>query len=77
MLKSFKHKRLSQIHPFIIEKHKQRRIKEKAPIASNRELTCLKAIFNRCIDWGKFDGVNPVRRVRLLRETPRERHPRP
>lgn len=69
LLKSFSGKRLSDIHPFLIEKHRQRRIKEGALVAVNRELTCLKALFNRYVEWRKFDGANPVRRVKLLKET--------
>lgn len=69
LLKSFGGKRLSEIHPFLIEKHKQRRLAAGAKVAVNRELACLKALFNRMIDWRKFQGVNPVRSVKMLRES--------
>jgi len=39
-----------------------------AKIAANRELTCLKSIFNRCIEWKRFEGENPVKTVKLTRE---------
>ncbi len=49
--KSFKEKQLSQIHPFLIEKHKRSRAEAGAPVRANRELAALKNIFNRCRDW--------------------------
>ena len=68
LLKSFKGKNLSEIHPFLIEKHKQSRIQADAKVSANRELTCLKSIFNRCIEWRKFQGENPARAVKLVKE---------
>ena len=56
---SFNGKRLSEIHPFLVEKHKQRR-KEKAPVATNREIDMLRAIFNHCITSKKYEGTNPA-----------------
>ena len=67
--KSFGGKKLSQIHPFLIEKHKQKRVAENARVAANREITCLKTLYNRLIDWKKFDGENPARRVKKLEES--------
>jgi len=65
---AFNGKRLSEIHPFLIEKYRQSRINADAKVAANRELTCLKSIFNRCIEWRKFEGQNPVKSVKLNRE---------
>jgi hypothetical protein len=67
--KNFKGKKLSEIHSFLIEKHKQRRAAEDAKIAANRELTCLKTLFNRCIDWKRYGGENPTRRVKKFEES--------
>lgn len=64
---SFAGRRLGEIHAFLIEKHKQRR--KDVPVAANREVTVLKALFNKCIDWGKFDGVNPVRKIQFFEES--------
>lgn len=58
--KSFDGKRLGEIHPFLVEKHKQRR-KEKAPVATNREIDMLRIIFNHCIALKKYEGTNPAR----------------
>ena len=66
--RSFSGKALAQIHPFLIEKHKKMRIEEGAAVSANRELAALKALFNRCIAWRKYDGANPVKEVKLLRE---------
>jgi integrase len=72
LMNSFKGKKLSEIHPFLIEKHKQSRIQDDAKVSANRELTCLKNIFNRCIEWKKFDGDNPAESVKTTKE-PRTR----
>jgi integrase len=68
LARSFAGMKLSAIHPFLIEKHKQVRISEGHRVAVNRELAALSSLFNRCIDWGKFDGANPGRKVKKLKE---------
>ena len=65
---SFKGKMLSQIHPFLIEKHKQARLQEGHKVAVNRELATLSALFNRMVEWGKFDGSNPVKKIKRISE---------
>jgi integrase len=60
--------KLSEIHPFLIEKHKQARIADGHRVAINRELTALKVLFNRCRDWKKYEGENPVRSVKQIDE---------
>ena len=64
--------RLSQLSPFLVEKHKQTRLKAGARVRANRELAVLKALFNRCKDWELFEGDNPVSTVKLTKE-PRQR----
>jgi integrase len=66
--RSFAGTKLSDIHPFLIEKYKQMRVREGHPVGANRELTALKVLFNRCRDWRKFEGENPVRTVKRLDE---------
>ncbi|MEE9220220.1 MAG: site-specific integrase, partial [candidate division NC10 bacterium] len=69
LLRSFGGKRpMREIHAFLIEKHKRERIAGGARVAANREVTVLKALFNRCIEWGLFAGENPARKVKLLKE---------
>ncbi len=68
----FSGKRLSDIAPFLIEKYKVQRQGEKAaPATINRELGCLRHMFNMAIKWGKSQK-NPVREVRFLKE-PKEK----
>jgi integrase len=61
---------LSQIHPFLIEKHKQARVESGHRVAINRELAALSTLFGRAIEWNAFEGSNPVKvgRVRKLKE---------
>ena len=61
-------KYLYEIDPMLIEKFKTERIKKVAPATVNRSLTCLKSMFNRAIDWGKFNGTNPVKKIKFLKE---------
>jgi integrase len=68
----FSGKRLSDIAPFLVEKYKVKRQGEKAePATINRELGCLRHMFNMAIKWGKAQK-NPVSEVRFLKE-PKEK----
>lgn len=67
--RSFAGKRLGEIHPFLIEKHKRMRLDEGARVAPNRELQVLRNLFNRCIAWKKYEGDNPVRHVKGVKES--------
>ncbi|MBF0571991.1 MAG: tyrosine-type recombinase/integrase [Candidatus Omnitrophica bacterium] len=64
----FTDKLLTEITPHLIEQFKVERVKQVSPAATNRALTLLKSIFNRAIEWEKFDGHNPVTKVKFLRE---------
>lgn len=72
LAESFSGKRLSELSPFLVEKHKQRRIEDEARVRANRELAVLKSLFNRCRAWRLFEGDNPVTSVKMLKE-PRRR----
>lgn len=69
---SFGAKSLGEIAPFHVESHKQRRIQNGARVRANRELAMLKGLFHRCQDWGVFEGDNPVRTIKLVKE-PKQR----
>jgi len=58
---------LYAIAPDDIEKYKADRSKQVAPATVNRELACLKSMYNKAIEWGKADD-NPVRKVKFFRE---------
>jgi integrase len=72
---SFGGKRLSQISPFLIEAHKldrkrepDREHPERKPVSDttiNHDLTFLRHLFNRCIEW-KFAKANPMDKVELF-----------
>lgn len=59
---------LSDITPYIVEKYKAQRTKEVKHSTVNRQLACLKSIFNKAIAWGKFSGPNPVKSIKLFKE---------
>ncbi len=63
----FAGKSLAEITPQSIEQYKSERIRAVAPATVNKELACLKCMFNKAISWGKFND-NPVRKVKLLKE---------
>src|ERR1039458_6681321 len=60
--------RLDSIEPFLIERYKNaRKDLGKADATVNRELACLKNLFNKAIQWG-WVRENPVRAVQLFKE---------
>ena len=61
-------KQRGEIHPFLIEKHKQTRIAVGHRVAVNRDLTDLSVPFNRCREWKKYEGENPLRSVKKMDE---------
>ena len=75
----FPGKLLTEITPHLVEQFKAKRIEEVicvkneqnksvSPTTVNRQLTCLKSIFNKAITWGKFEGHNPVKGVKFFKE---------
>ena len=66
---SFAGKRLSELHPFLIEKHKRARHEAGAKVMPNRELSVFREIFYRAIALGTYEGDNPVKAVKRLKET--------
>ncbi len=68
---SFSGKRLGEINPFAVERHKQARIQAGARVRSNRELAVLKTLFNYCREQKVYEGSNPVEKVKLLKEPKR------
>jgi integrase len=65
---SFGGRSLGEISPFLVEKHKHRRVEEEARIGFNRELTCLKTLYYKMIEWKRYEGENPAVKVKLLEE---------
>ncbi|MFC2168349.1 tyrosine-type recombinase/integrase [Acidobacteriota bacterium] len=73
--KHFQGKTLAEISADEIESYKAMRLKVVSkvtkgnitPSTINRELTCLKTIFNKAIDWGRMDK-SPARKIKMLEE---------
>lgn len=61
--------RLSKITPFMIERYKQERLKQAKGATINRDLTCLKRMFNLAIKWDKATN-NPAKEVKFFKEEP-------
>ena len=60
---------LSGITPFLIEKYKQKRLADGAKVTVNRELACLRSLYNLFIEWKRFEGANPASRFRRAPES--------
>ena len=67
LLAQFSGRYLYELKPQMIEEYKRERLKTVAPATVNRELACLKNMFNKAIQWGKA-AENPMRQVKLLKE---------
>jgi len=71
----FGSRKLSEISPFLIEKYKLKHIgagkrrKADGRVLVNRDTATLTNIFNRCFDWGKYEGPNPVQKVKRFKES--------
>jgi integrase len=71
--KTFSGMKLSQISPFLIEKHKQTRLAAGHGVAANRELTALNQIFKVMIRLNKYNRPNPRNDVRLFKLEKKEK----
>lgn len=69
----FAGKFLHEITPFLVEKFKTERAREVSGATVNRNLACLKCMFNKAIMWSKFNGKNPVKGISLFKEQQRLR----
>lgn len=76
LLPHFGFRLLKDISPALVESYKQKRLAEPsgrtptkttAPATVNREITCLKVIFNKAVKEGKSDR-NPAHGVKQLKE---------
>jgi len=69
LARSFTGRRLGAISTFDVERHKRARLEAGVKVMVNRELAVLGALFNRCREWGKYEGDNPVAKVKPVKET--------
>lgn len=69
----FKGETLQSIGPEKVERFKSKRKAEVSPASVNRELSCLKTLFNKAVEWGRLE-TSPIKAVKKFREPgPRER----
>jgi site-specific recombinase XerD len=69
-LPEFGDKYLFEIIPQMIEEYKTNRLRQGVtPATVNRELSCLRHLFNLAIEWG-YLMKNPMQNVKLLKEPP-------
>ncbi|MFA4888315.1 MAG: site-specific integrase [Candidatus Omnitrophota bacterium] len=61
-------KYIHEITPLLVNKFKVERRQEVSPATTNRGLACLKCMFNKAKEWGKFNGDNPVVKVKCFKE---------
>jgi len=62
---------LFAISPRQVEEYRRRRLEKdgRQPATINRELACLRHMFNKAIEWGKVKE-SPVKGIKLFREPP-------
>lgn len=63
----FGNRYLYEIDSLLVDSFKAERAKMVSVATVNRELACLKHMFNKAIEWGKAEA-NPVRKVKLFKE---------
>jgi hypothetical protein len=69
--KYFSGKKLSEIHDFLLRKYRLKR--KDAPVAFNREMSCLSSMINWCKGQKKFEGDNPTTGIERFDEKNGER----
>ena len=62
--KAFGRRRLSQISLLLVERYRVGRLAEVSFSTVNRELSCLKGILNKAIDWEKLASF-PIRKIEI------------
>lgn len=70
LISFFGNKAISEIRPGDIERYKIERLREVKGATVNKELSCLRRIFNICINTWELPGVdkNPVRGIKFEKE---------
>jgi len=69
LLAEFGEHYLSEITSPKVEKYKVMRLEKVQPATVNREIACLRHMFNKAIEWG-YTKQSPVKGVTLLKEPP-------
>jgi len=66
LVSHFGKKNIQEITPLDVEKYKKKRVQQVSPTTVNREITCLKHIFNKAKEWDKIES-NPISSVKLFK----------
>ncbi len=69
LLRRFTGKMISDITVLDVEKYKNQRIKEVSGSTVNREISCLKHMFNKAVDWN-YLPQNSLRSIKRFKEPP-------
>ena len=69
LLKAFSGREIKNISVHDLEEYKMQRRKEVSASTVNRELTCIKHIFNKAVEW-RYLGLNKLRVVKRFKEPP-------
>ena len=64
----FEDKNLHQINTLVIRQYLSRRLVKVTPATVNRDLSMLRSMFNRAIEWDMLQGNNPTRGIKPLPE---------
>lgn len=65
--KSFGGKYINEITPLMIDRYKTERRQKVSPATTNRDLACLKCMFNKAVQWGKLKE-SPAKHIKLFKE---------
>jgi integrase len=69
LARSFAGRQLSEISAFDVERHKRARLEAGVRVMVNREVECLRALYNRAREWNLYDGPNPTGTVKRVKES--------
>jgi len=77
LVRYFKGSYVFELTSQMIETYKARRLEKVGPATVNRELSCLRHMLNKAVEW-RYIGISPMKGVKLLKEPPgRLRYLRP
>jgi len=62
----FKGKTIQDIGPELIERYKAKRKTEVSPATVNRELSFLKTMFNKSVEWGRLESSPYIRKTKSI-----------
>lgn len=67
LLRAFGKLQLREVTPLLVERYKQSRVKQVKPASVNRELSLLKNMLSKALEWG-FIETNPASKVKSFKE---------